>query len=104
MCRGGWFGLPLFHRYAREGPAWRRGFFTSAQGCAHAVQFENGVNRVACRRGNAELAAELADLSGEPIKLQAVAAFKIVRHRSPHTRLDLVHEEIHSLVDVSMIE
>src|SRR5215470_8394054 len=105
MCRDGWFGLPLSNRNAREAPAPASGLLRVwASVSAHAIQFEDGVNRVACRRRNAELTAELAYFSGEPIKLETIAALKIVRHRRAHARLDLVDEKVHPLVDVSMIE
>jgi hypothetical protein len=81
MCRDGWFGLPLSNRNAREAPTLASGLLRVwALVSAHAVQFEDGVNRIACRRRNAELAAERTYLPGEPIKLQPIAALKIMRH------------------------
>ena len=41
---------------------------------AHAMQLESGVDRVARRRRDAELAAERAHFAREPVKFEPIAA------------------------------
>src|ERR1044071_8187281 len=43
-------------------------FICLARRVAHAMQLEGCVDRVACRRGDVQVAAERTHLAGEPIK------------------------------------
>src|SRR4029450_448420 len=102
MCRDGWLGCPS-SRYAREAPALRRGFFYAHSARAHPVQLEHGIDGVARGSRNAQLAPEDADLAGQPVELEPVAAFEIVRHRRLHAGFDLAGKEIHALLEIGGI-
>src|SRR6185437_2136609 len=84
--------------YRHAMPCCRRIWETSVPR-SHAVQLEDGVYRVARRRRNAELFSERTHLARQPIKLDAIAALEIVRHRGLHAGLDFVGHKIHAFID-----
>src|SRR5262249_51804296 len=52
-----------------------------ACGRAHPERLEQGVNRLVHRRRDAEFARHPDDAAGEPVELETIAAFEVVRHR-----------------------
>src|SRR4051794_5440082 len=50
----------------------------------HPPQLERAIGREVRWRRHTELAAERDHLAGEPVELEAIAAFEVVRHRCLH--------------------